>query len=222
MLSVAILVPIKGRPHNIEPLLRSVETASPNATVYFIPEHNDPAIPEIHRLGGRILFTSSENYATKINKAAMATTEPWLFTGADDLRFHPGWLEAAARRVSIEIGVIGTNDLCNPRTSTNELSTHSLVARWYMQWGTIDEVGKILHEGYPHELIDEELVETAKSRCSYAHAFDSFVEHMHPMCDKAPVDHNYRHQNKRLQRGRVIFDSRKHLWIKLRRRKYGR
>lgn len=214
MLQVAILVPIKGRPHNIEPLLESIRTSSPTANTYFIPELNDPATPEIQRLGGRILFTSSANYATKINQAAKATVEPWVFTGADDLIFHLGWLEAASAKESTEIGVIGTNDLCNPRTIFGELSTHTLIARWYLDWGTIDEPGKIYHEGYPHELVDEELVETAKRRCSFAHATNSFVEHMHPMCGKAPMDPSYQYQNRRLQKGRLIFNSRKHLWLR--------
>jgi hypothetical protein len=41
-------------------------------------------------------------------------------------------------------------------------STHSLVTRDYVErFGTIDEAGVVLHEGYPHEFVDDEFVQTA-------------------------------------------------------------
>jgi hypothetical protein len=35
------------------------------------------------------------DYARKINHAAQLTDATWIFTGADDLSFLPGWLRAA-------------------------------------------------------------------------------------------------------------------------------
>ena len=152
------------------------------------------------------------NYAEKINRGVDLTSEPLLFLGADDLDFRSGWLEAALARLADGIGVVGTNDLCNPRVIAGEHSTHSLVTREYAALGTIDEPGKLLHEGYPHEFVDDEFVETAKFRGAYAHAGDAIVEHLHPMAGKAPTDALYSAQRRRMCKGRPIYAKRRSLW----------
>lgn len=216
---LAILVPVLGRPHRVQPLLTSIEAATPEAHVVFVcdpddePEHDAiTAARRLRELNVRMLCEGG-NYAHKINVGIQATTEPLIFTGADDLHFHPGWFELAAGRISDEIGVVGTNDLCNRRVIAGEHSTHSLVSRVYVEaYGTIDECGKLLHEGYEHEYVDDELVETAKSRAAYAHVGDAIVEHLHPDVGKAPSDRLYAAQAERMRRTRRIFDRRRLLW----------
>lgn len=219
MNELVILVPVLGRPHRVAPLLGSIAAATPLAHVVFLadpddePEHD--AITAARRQSPLEVTMLAEggNYARKINVGVKATTEPLIFTGADDLNFHPGWFEIAAARISDEIGVVGTNDLCNARVTAGEHSTHSLVSRAYVdEFGTIDEPGKLLHEGYEHEYVDDELVETAKSRGAYAHAGEAIVEHLHPDVGKAPTDRLYAAQGERMRRTRRIFNRRRLLW----------
>lgn len=209
---LAILVPVLGRPHRVVPLLDSAsETAA--CTVHFLASPDDRAEIEAIEADGRgVLEVVEGNYAQKINHACRVTASALVFLGADDLLFHPGWLTAACRRLTAGIGVVGTNDLCNPRTLRGEHSTHSLVAREYISAGTIDDPRCLLHEGYPHEYVDDEFIETAKHRGAYAHAHSSIVEHLHPMVGKAPVDRLYAGQRRRMRYGRRLYERRRHLW----------
>jgi hypothetical protein len=214
----------------VRPLLASIAraTPSPHRVLFITDPSDDPELFNEIARSGKSFISPGGNYAGKINAGVEATTEDLIFTAADDLNFHPGWLESARQRLTPPVGVVGTNDLCNIRTNGKrdevgldgrlygQHSTHSLVARWYVeQYGAIDEPGKLLHEGYPHEFVDDEFVATAKARGMYAHAADSIVEHMHPDVGKAPSDELYAARPRRMKQGRRHFDGRKRLWMSL-------
>ena len=124
----------------------------------------DPDDPEEHRAieaEGEEMLIVKGNYAKKINRAIEETDEPLIFQGADDLRFHPGWLEAAKAKLGPGIGVVGTNDLNSKRVMAGTHADHALITREYTKLGTIDDPTKVLHERYPHEYVDDEFIETA-------------------------------------------------------------
>lgn len=217
MSDVAVLVPMLGRPHRVTPLLESLRATSPDARVLFLvsPDDRDVhrAIDAEHTERLTIPGPSPGDYARKINAGYRHTTEPLLFLAADDLLFHPGWFEAAVAELRPGVGVVGTNDLGSPRVMIGDHATHSLVTRAYCdEHGTIDQPGSVLHEGYPHEFVDDEFVETAKRRNAWAFAADSHVEHLHPSWGKAPMDAMYAKQRFRMQRGRRIYLQRRPLW----------
>jgi hypothetical protein len=227
---LAILVPVSGRPQNVRPLLRSIHRHTPKPhSVYFITDVNDgeerATIKAVVREEGfnpdryLELFSIQGGYAKKINEGVRATAEPLVFMGADDLHFHEGWLEAALSRMDSWVGVVGTNDMCNARTMHSRVghSTHSLMARWYAQKGTIDEPDKVLHEGYWHEFVDDEFIATARRRGAYAHAIDSYVEHLHPHCGKVDeeivkADPHYGLIAQRMRLGRALYWQRQRFW----------
>jgi len=203
----------------VAPLLDSIEDATPDARVFFLADSHDrrehEAI-EAERCLRSIhidLDIGGGNYAMKINRGVALTDQSLLFLGADDLAFHRGWLEAAAAKLTDGIGVVGTNDLCNPRVMAGEHATHFLMTREYAERGTIDDGSSgPLHEGYPHEYVDNELIGTAKHRGAYAHAADSIVEHLHPMVGKAPMDELYAQIGARMNQGVRIYERRRALW----------
>lgn len=214
-MGVAILVPMLHRGHRVQPLLESIEATTTGARVVFICSPRDPSVlTEVADLEHIIVDGPRPgDYARKINAGYRHTTEDLLFTAADDLRFHPGWLEAACRKLTKGIGVVGTNDLGSPRVIEGVHSTHSLVTREYADtFGTIDQPGEILHEGYPHEFVDDELVQTAIHRNAWAFADDAHVEHLHPSWNKAPLDRLYRQQRVRMRAGARIYRKRQHMW----------
>lgn len=214
---LVILVPMLGRPHRVAPLLESIDATVPGARVLFLLSPHDHNVRRAVEAAGRELLAVPHaergDYARKINTGYRATAEPLIFTGADDLRFHPGWYEAAVAKLTPGVGVVGTNDLGSPRVIAGEHATHLLVAREYAdKFGTIDQPGAIFHEGYWHEWVDDELVATAKYRGAWAMATDSHVEHLHPCWGKGKPDGLYAQQRRRMNHGRPLFQQRSRLW----------
>jgi hypothetical protein len=156
MLDLVILVPMLGRPHTVAPLVESIREATPGARALFLvspgDDHVHAAVDEVDCERLTVPFEPVGDYARKINTGYRATTEPLIFTGACDILFHRGWFEAAMAKLRFGVGVVGTNDLGNPRVMAGQHATHFLVTRAYAnQHGTIDQPGAIFHEGYPHE-----------------------------------------------------------------------
>lgn len=213
-MAVVILVPVLARPQNVAPLVESIQGATPEThSVLFICDEHDTAEREaIKQAGGEALVVTG-NYAEKINAGVRVTGEPWLFFGADDLRFHPGWFTAAKRVAErTGAGVIGTQDLCNPRVIAGEHATHFLVSRDYAEQPTIDGQPGPLFEGYLHEFVDDELIGTAKKRGQWAFAAESVVEHLHPDAGKSPTDGLYKAQGHRMRKSRPLYEQRRPLW----------
>ena len=213
MAELAVLVPVLGRPHRVQPFLDSLRAATPDHRVLFICDPDDSPMIAAVAAADEDWIEVSDNYAAKINAGIEETDEPFIFCGADDLDFHPGWFETARDLLELPVGVVSTNDLCNARNAKGNLATHPLVARWYVEeQGTVDEPGKLMHEGYPHEYVDRELTETAQHRGAFAHCPESVVEHLHPMAGKAPMDALYAAQKERMRAGYRIYKARRPLW----------
>lgn len=214
-MSVVILIPVLGRPHNVVPMLETIEFAGNHPHLFLASPNDDAEIAELERAGANYLTVPFEpadgDYARKINYGTlMPVRSDWIFTGADDLLFHEGWFEEAMRVARPKHGVVGTNDLGNPRVIAGQHSTHSLVRRSYIEnHGTVDEKGKVLCEQYPHEFVDDELIWTAKRRGAWVWAGDSIVEHLHPHWGKNPTDALYDRFDTRMRQGRRIWDRRR-------------
>lgn len=201
-MTVAILVPVLARPRNAAPLLEGLRATTEARVVFLVQKHDRRERMALERARFRYdnvdvvvvpFHHGHGDYARKINHGVDATTEEWLFQAADDLLFHQGWLEEALRMAD-ETGrrVIGTNDMCNPRVMSGRHSTHTLVHRSYIEEvGTVDEPGRMLHEGYWHNFVDDELVVTAQYRREFVPAKQAYVQHLHPNCGKAEMDATY-------------------------------
>lgn len=211
---VSILVPVLGRPHRVRPLVESIRAATPQPhEILFLADPGDrPTQDAVALVGGCRLLSPGGSYAHKINAGVRATDTPFVLLAADDLVFHPGWLDAAIALMSDQVGVVGTQDLGNRRVIAGEHATHSLVARWYAQLGSIDDPTVLLHEGYGHNFVDDELVATAKKRGAWAFAHDSVVEHHHPNWGKAQPDEIYAKGQAMFRRDRRTHFRRRRLW----------
>lgn len=217
---VVIIVPVLRRPRNAQRLVTSVVSSTDEgvARVLFVGSPGDDEEHAACRRTGCDLLVidrrpATGDWARKINEAYRRTTEPYLFLGADDVLFRPGWWPAARRHLDAGAEVVGTNDLGNPRVMRGEHATHFVVARSYVdRCGTIDQRGVVLHEGYAHEMVDDEFLQTAEYRGVYAFAEDCHVEHLHPNWGKADSDPLYAAQRARMRQGRRLWLQRRHLW----------
>lgn len=203
--AVAVLVPVKGRPENVAPLVDSFFTNTPlgEATLYFVYDPDDKLeVEELSRTVGAgidwrpntpavCLLPSDrgESYAHKLNVGYQHTTQPWVLCVGDDVRFHKGWLDAA-RSLSDRFDVIGTNDSPdgqprNPKVASGAHADHFFVRRAYVEehGGCLDGPGILAPECYRHWFTDVEIVKLAKARGVFTPCLDSIVEHLHPGYD---------------------------------------
>ena len=216
--TVAVVIPVLQQPQRAQPVVDSIMGTTDRARIVFVCSPGDiPQIEACHDTGQETILSDrgpgQGDWAHKINLGYRHTTEPLILLGADDLLFHPDWVEAAEAAAKPGVGVIGTNDLGNPRVIRGEHATHPIVTRDYAdRFGTIDQPGLIAHEGYWHEFVDDEIVGTAKHRGAWVFAYDCVIEHLHPNWGKAPTDHLYDQRPLRFKHGRRVFDQRRHLW----------
>lgn len=223
---VSILIPVLQRPQNAErQVLNIVDSIDHDFEVVFISTIGDVLqVEECKRLAREYGFvrhlsippSTTGDYAKKINHAFLESDAPWIFTAADDLNFHWDWFTyAVTAYAATGCCVVGTQDLGNKRVIAGNHSTHSLVRRDYVDsYGTIDERGKVLHEGYPHEYVDDEFIETARARGEFVFAHRSIVEHLHPLWGKAESDVLYDQHARRMAYGRRIYMKRRRLWLR--------
>lgn len=208
MTELAVLVPVLNRPQNVAPLVESFLAGTPQSSelVFLVDEGDTEELAEIISVEDNIyvrhLEVTVETYTwpRKINAGVAHVLAEWYLLAADDIEFVPGWWEATrpfrrkldAWGSSPRFSVIGTNDLANPRVIAGEHSTHTLVRGSYIrEYGTIDEPGKAVHDGYRHVFVDDELVWTAKHRGVWAHATDAYIKHRHPLWGTAEWDDTY-------------------------------
>ena len=214
---IDLYIPVLGRPANVAPLIESIrENTRSEHAIYFICSKNDlPQIAEVRGCGLEPLIApwsaGRADFAKKINWAFDQTDSEWFFQGADDIRFCKGWdvfCLAIARQK--RAGVIGTNDLHNPGVLRGEHSTHTLIRRSYIEQhgGTFDDTGKVFHEGYDHQYVDNEFIALAKMRGQFAFAEKAIVEHFHPHWGNARRDTTYQKAMRRTMADRRLFRER--------------
>jgi hypothetical protein len=224
---VYVLIPVLNRPERVEPLLESLASSAgyhAKLRPLFLASPGDEAeIAACRASDADTVVVPWEcgdgDYARKINLGANLAREEgadWFFHGADDLCFCPGWADEA-----IKVGerhgkaFVGTDDLGNGLVRAGRHSTHSLVRVDYLDQGTIDEPGKLLHEGYDHQYVDTEAVGTAMARDEWVFAPTSKVEHLHYFWGKSQNDATYLKAMRAGTSDAALFQSRQHLWLGL-------
>lgn len=186
MSDLVVLVPTKGRPRSLLPLAHRFEAVTPSHRVLFICDHGDYASRQAAADAGEVLICDG-TYPQKVNAGVRHTDEPYVLVGADDIRPHRDWFEAAVEMMSDEVGFVSLNDLGNEAVMAGEYATLPLVARWYAE---LDQ--ELYHEGYQHNGADKDASLRARERGAFAYAPDAVMEHLHPDWGKGKVDATYR------------------------------
>jgi hypothetical protein len=222
---IVVIAPVLGRPQNAQPLADSLLAATQDrARLIFVASETDEeqCTACFHVQGypvGVVLDPgppAGGDYAEKIQLGYDATDEPLVLLAADDLVFHPGWLEAVlAVANQYDAGVIGTNDTANPQVVAGLHSTHPVVRRCYIdsRGGYVGAPGKVYWQGFDHNCCDVELVQTAIARGCYYHAHDAVVEHRHPLWGTAAWDATYHRGRAQAGPDTRLLESRRRVWL---------
>jgi len=199
---VDVLVPVMRRPHNARPFMEALRASSGLARAYAIADPDDVDTQTAWKeAGADVLISERGNrFSQKVNYGYTVTdadqeAAPWIFLAGDDVRFRAGWLDHAEQAAEISgADVVGTNDLANPRVTSGEHATHQLIRRRYVAdvGASWDGPGIVCHEGYRHWFVDDEIVNAAKQRDTFAMALGSRVAHLHPAWGTADNDDVYR------------------------------
>lgn len=211
-MSTVVVVPVLGRAERISPLVESLR-ATTDARLLFVCSPSDIDAKRACRSTGADTITvpwepGRGDFAKKTNLAYQESSEDWVFCGATDLRFRPGWLENAIQVGDrSNAGVVGTQDMGNALVKRGRHATHPLVRRTYIEvyGGTFDSTGHIYSEEYDHQYVDLEFVETAKLRGQWAFAKKAFVEHMHPNWSKGEWDPTYEKAFREAREDRALY-----------------
>lgn len=220
---IDILIPVLGRPHNAAPLVQNIrDTTATEHTIIFLcsrgdTPQTDACLNAVADLVHVLPYPAgSGDYAKKINHGALnGTDSEWIFQGADDLRFEPGWDTIALRNAGRKYNVVGTNDMANSQVKRGQFGTHCLIRRRYVteQGCTGDGTpGPVLWEGYDHNFVDRELCGVAQDRHCFMFARHSRVQHFHPLWRTAPQDATYTKALRRFRDDQRLYLSRAHLW----------
>ena len=108
MTELSILIPVLRRPDNVAPQVANIVDSMPSDVqfeIVFISTDGDTAEHDaILQQAARkdvtvrsLLMAPAPlgDYALKINYGVQSTTSRWVFLGADDLNFRPGWYHYA-------------------------------------------------------------------------------------------------------------------------------
>lgn len=212
---IDILIPVLARPDRAELLVRNIKkvTTESHHILFLCSLGDEEEIAACLATGEDVCVMTHEaghaDFAKKINAGYRHTDGDFIQVGADDLVFHRRW-DKEALKYADTAGVIGTNDLHNPRVKRGFHSTHPLVSRAYIEvWnGTFDRSGEIFCELYDHQYVDDEFVQTAQARGYWAFARHSHVEHLHPFFGGAEMDPTYEKALREVRRDHRLFQKR--------------
>lgn len=216
-----MIAPVLGRPANAQPLASSLAASTKLARLLFVCSPGDRhQIAACKATGCETLVAPFEpgrgDWARKLELARHNSGEEFMLFGADDLRFHDGWDDAVlAAYAEWDVGVVGTNDLANPQVKRGLHSTHPVVCRGYAEMhGTADDKTVMLHQGYWHQYVDNELVETARARNCWLFCADARVEHAHPFWGTAAKDDTYERGQLEHHADRRLYTRRRQMWTR--------
>lgn len=196
---IDILVPVLNRPNNVVPFLDGLRANTQvKVRVIFLCSIGDEDEIRACSASGEDVrvcaWASDHDYPRKMNYGFTVGSNPWVFLGADDIEFQPGWdtnaLMAAEKTGAL---VVGLNDMAHPDVKKGRTSTHPLVNRRYVteQGAALDGPGVLIHEGYDHNYSERELNCLAQSRLVWTFARNACVKHKHPAWGTADIDDTY-------------------------------
>ncbi len=221
---IVVVVPVLGRPQNAASVARSLaeNTTLEHRLVFVCSPGDHEQIAACDRTSADVAIASATaapgDFARKVNWAVSLTDDPWVFQAADDVRFEPGW-DTALMDCHERTGalVIGTDDGGNPMVRAGKHSTHTLIARSYIEdpGASMDGPGTVFSEAYAHQWCDTELVQLAMARGVWAFAKDAKVTHLHPFWKgRELLDDTYRRGLASSREDARMYMRRSRLWAR--------
>jgi glycosyltransferase involved in cell wall biosynthesis len=186
MRALTVLVPSRGRPHNIQQLLESWEsTVTGDTHLIVIVDDDDPTLEEYLKLPVEVRVGPRLRIGGTLNVVApeVATTSRNIgFMGDDHRPRTKGWDETFINELDkLKVGVVYGNDLAHGvNLATSVTMTSNIVST----------LGYMCVPGSIHLFLDNFWMELGRGT-NITYFDDVVVEHVHPHFQKALLDNTY-------------------------------
>ena len=186
MRALTVLVPSRGRPHNIQQLLESWEsTITGDTHLIVIVDDDDPTLEEYLKLPVEVRVGPRLRIGGTLNVVApeVATTSRNIgFMGDDHRPRTKGWDEAFINELDkLKVGVVYGNDLAHGvNLATSVTMTSNIVST----------LGYMCVPGSIHLFLDNFWMELGRGT-NITYFDDVVIEHVHPHFQKALLDNTY-------------------------------
>ena len=202
MADLLVIVPTRGRPGSVAPIVEAWNTTSAwvDAQLAFVVDQDDPTLdqckaefaavdlpPREDRGPARMaVFDSWRPLAPKLNAAARLWRSDHFalgFAGDDHLPRTPGWTTAmlAALR-EMGTGVVYGDDL---------LQRERLCTSWAMTSDIVRALGRMVPAPVEHMYCDNSVMALGRTAGCLRYLPEVVIEHMHPLAGKAEWDSGY-------------------------------
>lgn len=203
MSELTILVPTRGRPHNISPILeawRETEAFSDGACLYFLIDSDDPAVedyiqalkaaPEFGHYVKHSLADAWRPMVPKLNDMAAMLAKlsdaPIGFAGDDHLPRTVGWVRRYVEALRETTAIVSCPD---------GIRGDNLPTQWAMSADIVRALGRMVPAPVEHLYCDNSVRDLAATAGCYRYLPDVLIEHVHPMGGKVPMDAGYEKVN---------------------------
>jgi len=201
-----VVIPSRERPDRLRKCVEQLQLVSPEVEIVVVADDDDEATALVAKDMGCVLVVNSlplgPVHCWNLG-AAVATGEAFVL-GADDIKFHEGWLQAALVGLAKLnwCGLVAFNDL-SPQAGN--LATHYLISKNYAanDWG-----GVLAIPSYYQYFCDNEATVRAQRDSCFYYAEDAVVEHLHWMWGKSEGDTTYERGQPHYDEGKEIFEER--------------
>jgi len=192
MKDLAIIVPTRGRPSNIEDLLFSLQETNTVSDLWIVLDDDDIEVDHYTELGAKALIFPREGkgMAKPLNKAAMHLLDQYrhfAFLGDDHRPRTDKWDEFFIRELDLlGTGLVYGNDL---------LQGENLPTAVAMTKNIVRELKGMVPPGLIHLYLDNFWMQLGKDLGAFSYLGHVILEHLHPIAGKAEWDEGYKAVN---------------------------
>ena len=192
MRRLAIIVPTRGRPQNVE---RLVKLNAPYVDWYFCVDRGDDAADDYVRVTGgdewldgvTLIIGKPQRLVPWLNETSAVLAEDGYdqigFIGDDHLPRTEGWDQRIVDTLEqMGTGIVYTNDL---------LQGEKLPTVAFMTSDIITTLGYMAPPDLQHMYVDDFWLDIGRAIDRITYLDDVVIEHMHPLAGKANMDASY-------------------------------
>ncbi len=195
MTEMALIVPSRGRPGNIQRLYNALAETDSDVNLYVGIDQDDPTIEEYLKLqvdSDICIFVSPERkrFGPTLNTISkyIADEYPFLaWCGDDHLPITKNWDEKYREELrKMDAGIVYGNDLVQGENIPTQMGFTSNIVK---------ALGYAVPDGFIHLYIDNYFLELGRAIGGVKYLSDVIVQHLHPCAGGAQEDQTYREAN---------------------------